>query len=179
MKSPQEIKQLRVRAGLTQQQLAAAARVSQSLIAKIEHGNVDPLYSTVQKILAVLEQYNTKMPTIDKLVCKDIVSCNANESISAVLTRLRSKNCSQLPVFDGNVVIGMVNETSLLSALLEHKKTINNALLAPPPIVPLQTPPQLISDILRASELILVSDKGKICGIISRADLLRELSKAI
>jgi len=176
---PAQIKQMRQRAGFTQEQLANAAHVSQSLVAKIERGSVDPLFSTMQKLLSVLEQYKSPVPSIQKLICKDVFSCSISESIDTALARLKSKSCSQLPVFDKKIVVGIVNESSLLGAMLEKKKSLSDAMLPPPPIISLQTPPQLISDILRSTELVLVSDKGNICGVISRADLLRELSKAI
>ena len=45
-----EIKKLRSSLGLTQKDLAQRADVSQSLIAKIEAGRIDPTFSKVQKI---------------------------------------------------------------------------------------------------------------------------------
>ena len=49
------IRELRLKAGLTQKTLAALVGVSQAHIAKIEHGKVDPRLSTVNRILGVLK----------------------------------------------------------------------------------------------------------------------------
>ena len=49
-----EIKQMRKNLGITQKELCEKARVSQSLIAKIESGKIDPSYRNVQKIFDAL-----------------------------------------------------------------------------------------------------------------------------
>ncbi|MHA1431033.1 MAG: helix-turn-helix domain-containing protein, partial [Candidatus Freyarchaeota archaeon] len=49
--TPEDIKRLRKKVGLTQTELAEKAGVSQSLIARIESGSVDPRLSTLQRIL--------------------------------------------------------------------------------------------------------------------------------
>ncbi len=54
--TPEEIRRLRLKAGLTQKELAERAGVSQSLIARIESGTVDPRLSTLKKILRALEE---------------------------------------------------------------------------------------------------------------------------
>jgi len=46
---------MRKRMGLTQTELAEKAGVSQSLIARVEAGTVDPRYSKVEKIFRALE----------------------------------------------------------------------------------------------------------------------------
>jgi len=48
------IAKLRLERGLSQAELARQARTSQSYIARLEQGKVDPQISTVQKIAAVL-----------------------------------------------------------------------------------------------------------------------------
>ncbi len=50
-----EIKAIRKQFGLTQSELAKKSGVSQSLIAKIEAGKVDPSYSKVRQIFNFLE----------------------------------------------------------------------------------------------------------------------------
>ena len=50
------IKQMRRNLELTQTELAKLSGVSQSLIAKIERGNIEPSYTIARKIFAVLEE---------------------------------------------------------------------------------------------------------------------------
>src|SRR3989338_2972132 len=51
----EDVGKIRRRLGLTQQQLAQIAGVSQSMIAKLESGAIDPSYSSVRKIFSALE----------------------------------------------------------------------------------------------------------------------------
>ena len=55
-----EIKKIRKKIGLTQTGLANRAGVSQSLIAKIESGRIDPTYTKTQKIFAALSDLEKK-----------------------------------------------------------------------------------------------------------------------
>ncbi|MFZ8855537.1 MAG: helix-turn-helix domain-containing protein, partial [Thermofilaceae archaeon] len=48
--TPEELRMLRLKAGLTQAEVARRAGVSQSLIARIESGNVNPRVSTLMRI---------------------------------------------------------------------------------------------------------------------------------
>ena len=51
-----DIKKLRIKAGMSQSELAKKAGVSQAHIAKIETGKVDPRFSTVKRILECLQE---------------------------------------------------------------------------------------------------------------------------
>ncbi|MFA4856113.1 MAG: helix-turn-helix domain-containing protein, partial [archaeon] len=55
-----EIKARRISAGLTQSRLASLSGVSQSLIAKIEAGNIEPSYGRAKRLLDCLAQLNAK-----------------------------------------------------------------------------------------------------------------------
>ncbi|MCI0561598.1 MAG: helix-turn-helix domain-containing protein, partial [Nitrososphaera sp.] len=56
----ERIGRLRKQLGLTQKELADLAGVSQSLVAKIESGKIDPAYSKVMQILSALENEQNK-----------------------------------------------------------------------------------------------------------------------
>ncbi len=59
--SPEEIRRYRISLGLTQSELARRAKVSQSLIARIESGEIDPRVSTLKKILNCLRNEEFKI----------------------------------------------------------------------------------------------------------------------
>ena len=58
-----DIKDIRKKFNLTQSDLAKKADVSQSLIAKIEAGRLDPTYSNAQKIFEALDTLTKKEET--------------------------------------------------------------------------------------------------------------------
>ena len=68
------IKQMRTELGLTQTELANISRVSQSLIAKIERGNIEPSYSIARRIFIVLEELGFIMMSISFLFLSPIFS---------------------------------------------------------------------------------------------------------
>ena len=78
------IKQMRRNLDLTQTELAKLADVSQSLIAKIERGKIEPSYAIARKIFAVLEEQisHKQKNIIGKNICsKELVSIKSNDSI--------------------------------------------------------------------------------------------------
>ena len=54
---PKQLKKIRVQLGITQSELARVAGVSQSLIAKLESGLVDPSFSTMKAISEALRSH--------------------------------------------------------------------------------------------------------------------------
>ncbi|TRO55262.1 helix-turn-helix domain-containing protein, partial [Candidatus Bathyarchaeota archaeon] len=54
--SPKELQELRKQVGLTQSELAERVGISQSLVARIEKGQVNPSVSTLKRILNVIEE---------------------------------------------------------------------------------------------------------------------------
>ena len=56
----EEVKKIRKKLGMTQTDLANRAQVSQSLIAKIESGKIDPTYTKTQKIFTALSELEKK-----------------------------------------------------------------------------------------------------------------------
>ena len=74
------IKELRKRLGMTQHRLARLSGVSQSLIAKIESGRVDPAYSKAKSIISALqrEQFSSEKKA------KDIMHAGVEDRKSVV-----------------------------------------------------------------------------------------------
>ena len=53
--TPAELREKRIRMGLKQADVARMAGISQSMVARIESGSVDPRVSTLTKIVEVLQ----------------------------------------------------------------------------------------------------------------------------
>ena len=112
----EDLKRLRQAAGLTQKQLAEEAGVSQSLIARIERGTVDPRFSTVRRIVAVL------VPVKGPRTARDIMSSpvegiNSQDSVRTAVDKMKRTGFSQLPVMMDGRIVGKVHESTILERI--------------------------------------------------------------
>lgn len=174
-----EIKQLRKKFGLSQTQLARLASVSQSLIAKIEAGRIDPTFTKTQSIFAALDTlWQEKEKKASDVMSKKIISLSPNGFIKDAIVKMRKHQISQLPVIDGNTVMGVVSESVLLDALLEGKQHANLADLMDdaPPTISTDTSIRLVSNMLAHVPFIMVAKKGELKGVITKADVLSLLA---
>jgi predicted transcriptional regulator len=77
-----DLKKMRRLLGLTQSQLASLSGVSQSLIAKIEAGRVDPSYNRAKKIFEVLESHQRKGWTrASDVMVKEVITASPESSV--------------------------------------------------------------------------------------------------
>ena len=176
----EEVKKIRKKLGLTQTELANRSGVSQSLIAKIESGRIDPTYTKTKKIFAALSDLEQKEEIkAEQIMTDKIVSVNSHEPIKDVIVKMKKFQISQLPVIDGNHLVGFVSESTVLDALLNSKgKQVKEVMQESPPIVSKQTSIQVVSNLLKHFPMMLVSDEGKLVGVITKSDLIGKLYKA-
>ncbi len=172
----EELKLARKRAGLTQAGLSNASGVSQSVIAKIENGKVDPAYSTVTKLFTALESIKKKTKTVGEVMHRQVYSAAPQEPLIEASKKMKKHGVSQLPVISGKSVVGCISEDDVLRAVEKNadlKKTkVKQAASPAPPIVSPETPIDAVTAVLHHAPMICVIDKGKLAGVITRADLL-------
>jgi len=171
-----EIKKLRMKLGLTQTQLAQHAKVSQSLIAKIESGKIDPSYGNARKLLDTLAILDKKNECIAReLMHKRIINANYDESLKSAITKMRKNKISQMPVVKNNKIVGYISESILLDRIIEGdiQKKVKEVMEDSPPIIPPTTPQSIIANLLRYFPFVLVEEKGELLGIVTKADLLK------
>ena len=179
----EEIAQKRRLLGLKQSELAKLAGVSQSLIAKVESGKIDPAYTKVKNILEALEKLEVQAKIqAGKVLHNKVVGIQKNEPVSKVVQLMKSYGYSQLPVFDGKRSVGSVSEKTILNQILAGKDlaqitklSIEDVMEEAFPQVDEDAPLSLISSLLQVYSAVLVSKKGTAVGIITKADLLRIL----
>ena len=182
------IKKRRIILGKTQNQLAKLCGLSQSVIAKIEHGAVDPAYTTASRIFETLERLESKETSDDSLLnltAKDVMT---NKIISVKLTDNVAKaqqhftdtssNISQLPVLDEDgKSVGSLTEAQVLTLQGSDKTLVRDVMLDPFTIVSPNTSLSTVRNILLDEPAVLVSDarSGTIGGIITKYDLINAL----
>ncbi|HVP26823.1 MAG TPA: CBS domain-containing protein [Candidatus Bathyarchaeia archaeon] len=173
------LKKLRIEAGLTQKRLAELVGVSQAHIAKIEQGNVDPRLSTVNRVLKVLNEWKKKK-------CRDIMShgvicAKLKDRILEVSDKMLRQGISQVPVINGNQVVGTVTEESIMRRLGSDvvNQTAEKVMVSPLPVVDEETDVEKVQSLLKTYQGVLVSRGKKIVGIITRSDLLKVICEPI
>ena len=179
-----EIKKIRKRFCLTQTELAKKADVSQSLIAKIESNRIDPTFTKVKKIFDVLDELKNKNELKAKdIMTKKLIYVNADNNIASAINKMRKHEISQLPVFGGKSIVGLVSETTILDSISSNNpekiKTlvIKDIMQDCPPIVSKNTSTSIVSGLLKYYPIILVAEEGKPKGVITKSDILRTIYK--
>ncbi|MBI2558355.1 CBS domain-containing protein [Candidatus Woesearchaeota archaeon] len=176
----EEIRKIRNKLGMTQTELANRAGVSQSLIAKIESGRIDPTYTKTQKIFAALSELEKKEEIkAEQLMTSKILSIGSNISIKEAIDRMKKHKISQLPVIDDSKLVGLVSESTILEALLKSKGTqVKEVMQEAPPIVSKTTSIQVVSNLLKHYPMVMVSEEGRLIGLVTKSDLLGRLYKS-
>jgi predicted transcriptional regulator len=171
-----QIQFIRRSLGLSQKELAEASSVSQSLIAKIESARIDPAYSKVMKIINVLNSLNKKKELkAGEIMTTRLVCAEKDDSIKKTIKKMKDYNISQLPVMDGKKPIGRITEADILNAITKSVSPdthIEEIMDDESPIVSKDTSVSLVSTLLKNYNFILVSEKGKIIGVITKTDII-------
>ncbi len=172
-----DIKKIRKQIGMTQSDLAKTSGVSQSLIAKVESGRLDPAYSKAMKIIDTLKTMKKR----EELSAKDlmhlkIISVSPDDKISRSIEKMKKYEISQMPVISEGKAIGRVSESIIIDALMSDKgEKVSDVMEDSAPIVSKDTAMPVIADLLKFYQLVLVSDRGRLAGIITRSDILRNV----
>ncbi|MBS3149319.1 helix-turn-helix domain-containing protein [Candidatus Woesearchaeota archaeon] len=131
------LKKIRNQLNMTQQQFALKAGISQSMVAKIEAGKLDPTYSYVKKIELALNTLSKKdeLKAID-ILTKKIISVTKDTTIEEAVKLLINNKISQLPVIENGNLLGLVTESSIISSGPNiTTKKVKDIMIESPPIV--------------------------------------------
>ena len=182
-----EVSRRRKEAGLTQSKLAGIAGVSQSIIAKIESGSVDPSYSIVRKLFSALDSLKTESASGEdrvrragELMSRGVVWVGKNQLVRDAVTVMRRRGYSQLPVLDGGRSIGSLSEKTVLDRAahgenLEElfRRRVGDVMESPLPVVNEDTSVDALYGLLRENYAVLVSRGNEVVGILAKSDLLK------
>src|SRR5205807_8311472 len=177
-----EIPKKRKELGLTQSRLAVSAGVSQSIIAKIEAGSVDPSYSVVQRLFSALERAGVESPArrVDELISRPVVSVARTQLVRDAVDLMRRRGYSQLPVLESGRCVGSISEKTILDRAARGESlesvpalTVREIVDSPSPVATYVTPLGRVLGLLQTSYALLASKGEDIVGILTKSDILK------
>lgn len=177
MFEPAQVKEARRSLGLTQTELAKQACVSQSFVAKLESGMLDPSLSSMKRISAALEGVRrAKEKKVSDVMHHGVISVSPVDSIKTAAQRMRARSVSQLAVLSRDRIVGMITEADILDAMLSRKPgKVSSVMRDPPPLIAPSSSIRVASDLLKWCPVVFVGDKGKLIGVVSKSDLIGSL----
>jgi len=173
-----QLKKIRKNLDLTQHQFAQEIGISQSMVAKIESGKLDPTYSYVKKIESSLSaMMHKEEKTAQEIMTPIIVSAGLNTKVQEIIKQMKSRDISQVPVLKGKNIVGLVTESSILAKNPQdlQNATAQDVLVDSPPIISPETKLEVIKHLLNYYPCVLVKKSQDLIGIITKADLLKNL----
>ncbi len=92
---------------------------------------------------------------------------------------MKAKGISQVPVMSKERVCGIITESIILNKVLTQPNAgslfAGDIMEDSPPIVSSTAGFRTLSELLKNYEMLLVSEKGDIKGVVSKADLLERI----
>ena len=171
-----QLRKIRKQLNLTQHQFAQQAGVSQSMIAKIESGKLDPTYSYVKRIEETINQL-TKQEEKEahEIMQKKVITLNKSESLKKAAHLISKYDISQIPIIEQNRIIGLITESIIIKHLTEPNKKLDDIMEEVPPLISKNTRLSAIITMLKFFPILLVQEKGKLIGVITKADLIKNI----
>lgn len=179
--TPEDIKKLRLDLGLTQHDLATRAGVSQPLIARIESGDVDPRLSTLNKILNAFDAARKEKVLVRNVMHSPIIHTTSDSSIEDAVKKLEEHGFSQMPVIDAGVPVGSISSDQIVASMTDQdiKKVshllVRNIMGESFPTVSPNADANTVSRILEKNPAVLVLEKGKVVGVVTKHDIMKML----
>lgn len=176
--TPEDLRSARVGLGLTQTELAEAAGVSQSLVARIELDEVDPSYSTLAAIVEALNRVERRTVTLDEVMNREVEAVAPDAPVRAAAETMRERGFSQLPVLEAGAPVGSVTEQAIVDAIQDAGREeladepVRSVMAAPFPALDPDEAVDVAARMLEDSAAVLVMEEGRVVGLVTKSDLL-------
>jgi len=179
--TPNDIKKLRLDLDLTQHELAVRAGVSQPLIARIEAGDVDPRLSTLRKIFNAFDAARKEKIQVVDIMHTPVIHTNSDSSIEEAARIMEEHGFSQMPVIDNGVPVGNISTDQIVRSMTDQdlRKVshllVRNIMGDSFPTISPKTDVNTVSRILEENPAVLVLEKGKVVGMVTKHDIMKML----
>lgn len=105
-----------------------------------------------------------------------LVTVSSAQNVSDALFLMNQYNLTTIPVFDGDKCIGSLNETKILKDMMQDRniagKNVKEVMDEKPPILEVKENVERAIAELKSNPAVLVSEYGKIAGILTNYDVL-------
>nr|WP_321352121.1 CBS domain-containing protein [uncultured Methanoregula sp.] len=176
--TPEELRSRRETLGMKQTELAKRAGISQSMVARIEAGNVDPRVSTLNKIINVLNSSEPRKIRAIQIMHTPVLSVQPEDPISRAVDIIEKNNISQLPVIERGVPVGCISESVIVKAIEQqrlhksHQFSVRDFMETGFPTVPPDMDVETVINILQQNHAVLVVEGRLVRGVITKHDLI-------
>ncbi|MBS7608940.1 CBS domain-containing protein [Candidatus Bathyarchaeota archaeon] len=179
------LREMRLSARLTQKALAERTGLSQALISRIERGSVDPRISTLRKIIDVLNSLVIHSTYARDIMRSPVISVNASQPLRVAVELMKRYDISQLPVMRAGSVVGSIQESTIIQKIAQVKEVsslfqepVDKFMEEPFPFISPETPVEdLVILLSKGIPALLVMERKKLVGIITKIDLITALLK--
>ncbi|WP_435347638.1 CBS domain-containing protein [Haloarchaeobius sp. HRN-SO-5] len=174
--TPADLRERRNELGLTQSELAAAADVSQPLIARIEGNDVDPRLSTLRRIVNALDQAEGDIVRAGDLMHEEVISVAPEDTVSDAVQAMEREAYSQLAVIKDGIPVGSISQSDLVHVDEEARgEPVREFMSESFPTVSEDATLEEVSNLLDHYKAVMVTEGGETVGIITEADIAARL----
>ena len=104
-----------------------------------------------------------------------------SESLATVYQRMKLYDVSQMPVMDGDVIVGIIDESDVLMKVFENsdafEDSVESAMTSNLEFLDVKTPLEKLMPIFDDGKVAIVKDNSQFLGLITRIDLLNYLRR--
>ena len=180
MVDPRQLRKIRIQLGITQAELARASDVSQSLIAKLESGQVDPSFTTMKAISDALRKHiRSEGRKVSEVMSKPVLSVRVNTPLAECVSLMKNHGLSQLPIYSGLRIVGSISDNHIVSILSNSDdskialgKPVSTFMEAAFPMVDIETPLDALYSLFSFVPAVLVTSGDRVEGIVTKIDLI-------
>ncbi|MDE1767785.1 MAG: CBS domain-containing protein [Candidatus Micrarchaeota archaeon] len=165
------IAQRRRKLGMTQNELATKAGLSQSLLTKIERGRVIPNYNIACNIFEILdENENSDEKRLSDIMQKNVIILDSADKAAKAIKLAKKHSLSQFPILEKNRLVGAITTDMLIGK--RGSEAVRTFMKEPFPTLNSNTPINIAKNLLRQYPAIVVLHSGSVVGIVTAEDMI-------
>ncbi|MGC4002560.1 MAG: pyridoxal-phosphate dependent enzyme [Pirellulales bacterium] len=110
-----------------------------------------------------------------------VISVAPKDLLTVAYARMRAHDISQVPVLDGDRLVGLLDESDLLTAIGDDpqafRRTCDRVMITELETVSPHAVPRDVLPILNSGKVVIVADANGFYGLVTRVDVLNHLRK--